>query len=151
MLSNNCKRNVNDGGGMAISKNHRKNLYIRCVHPVLALSPASYRVFAEDVLLILKKNNPKLIAKHMRECYPLIQIQTKVGVLGILNVQNRTWRKKDGKSLNFTLSLEQLDEFLDQFDCDNNLLTDYYYSRTKSREEFVKVQKDSCFLKYTAG
>ncbi|KAF1746213.1 hypothetical protein GCK72_022666 [Caenorhabditis remanei] len=135
MLSNNCKRNVNDGGGMAISKNHRKNLYIRCVHPMLALSPASYRVFAEDVPLILKKNNPKLIAKHMR----------------ILNVQNRTWRKKDGKSLNFTLSLEQLDEFLDQFDCDNNLLTDYYYSRTKSREEFVKVQKDSCFLKYTVG
>ncbi|KAF1746243.1 hypothetical protein GCK72_022696 [Caenorhabditis remanei] len=41
----------------------------------------------------------------------------------ILNVQNRTWRKKDEKSLEFTLSLEQLDEFLEKFDCDKSLLT----------------------------
>ncbi|EFO93265.1 hypothetical protein CRE_21531 [Caenorhabditis remanei] len=135
MLSNNCRRNENDASGMAgilrnmatMSKNHRKNLYIRCLPPMLAVSPESYRVFAEDVLdvvpLMLKRQHVKLSAKHMR----------------ILNVKNGDWRKKDDdKSLDLTLSLEQMNEFLEKFDCDKSLLTlveDPMYTSTRIDQE----------------
>ncbi|KAF1763452.1 hypothetical protein GCK72_011718 [Caenorhabditis remanei] len=135
MLSNNCRRNVNDASGMAgilrnmttMSKNHRKNIYIRCLPPMLAVSPESYRVFAEDVLdvvpLMLKRQHQKLSAKHMR----------------ILNVKNGEWRKKDDdKSLDLTLSLEQMNEFLEKFDCDKSLLTlveDPMYTSTRMDQE----------------